>query len=45
MTATEAILRTMQELADNCETLEEFRKALAKIIKQGIKETAHALRV
>lgn len=34
MTATEAILRTVQELEEKCETLEEFRAALAKIIKK-----------
>ena len=28
MTATDAILRTVQQLAEKCETLEEFRKAL-----------------
>ena len=33
-TATEAILRTVQELAEKCKTLEEFREALAKIIKK-----------
>ncbi len=32
VTATEAILQTIKELADKCETLEEFRKALARII-------------
>ena len=30
--ATEAILQTVKELADKCETLEEFREALARII-------------
>lgn len=34
MTATKAILRTVQELEEKCETLEEFRAALAKIIKK-----------
>lgn len=34
MTATEAILRTVQELAEKCETLEEFREALKKIIEK-----------
>ena len=32
VTATEAILQTVKELADKCETLEEFREALARII-------------
>lgn len=32
MTATEAILQTVKELADKCETLDEFREALARII-------------
>lgn len=35
MTATEAILQTIKELADKCETLEEFREALARIIAQS----------
>ena len=34
MPATEAILRTVQELAKKCKTLEEFREALAKIIEE-----------
>lgn len=32
VTATEAILQTIKELADKCETLEEFRESLARII-------------
>jgi hypothetical protein len=32
VTATEAILQTVKELADKCETLDEFREALARII-------------
>lgn len=32
VTATEAILQTVKELADKCATLEEFREALARII-------------
>ena len=32
MTATEAILQTVKELADKCDSLEEFRQALARII-------------
>ena len=32
MTATDAILKTVQELANKCESIEEFREALAKII-------------
>jgi len=35
MTATDAILRTVQQLADKCETLEEFRKALEQIIAKN----------
>ena len=31
MTATDAILRTVQQLAEKCETLEEFREALEQI--------------
>ena len=34
MTATEAILKTVQELADKCKTIEEFRESLAKIIAE-----------
>ena len=32
VTATEAILQTVKELANKCETLDEFREALARII-------------
>jgi len=32
VTATEAVLQTIKELADKCETIEEFREALARII-------------
>ncbi len=32
VTATEAILQTVKELADKCDSLEEFRQALARII-------------
>lgn len=32
VTATDAILQTVKELADKCKTLEEFREALARII-------------
>lgn len=32
MTATEAILQAVKELADKCKTLDEFREALARII-------------
>ena len=32
MTATDAILQTVKELADKCKTLDEFREALARII-------------
>ncbi len=32
MTATEAILQTVKELAEKCNSLEEFRESLAKII-------------
>ena len=32
VTATEAILQTVKELADKCETLDGFREALARII-------------
>ena len=32
VTATEAILQTVKELADKCKTLDEFREALARII-------------
>ena len=32
MTATDAILRTVQQLAEKCDTLEEFREALKEII-------------
>lgn len=35
MTATEAILRAIQELANKCKTLDEFRKALAEIIRKA----------
>ena len=35
MTATEAILRTVQELAEKCTTIEEFREALEKIINKS----------
>lgn len=35
MTATEAILRTVQQLAEKCETPEEFRKALEQIIAKN----------
>lgn len=35
MTATEAILLTVQQLADKCATLEEFRTALREIIAKG----------
>lgn len=34
VTATEAILQTVKELADKCKTLDEFREALARIIAQ-----------
>ena len=34
VTATEAILQTIKELADKCKTLDEFREALARIIAQ-----------
>lgn len=30
--ATDALLQTVKELADKCETLDEFREALARII-------------
>lgn len=33
MTATEAILKTIKELAEKCSTLDEFKKALEEIIK------------
>lgn len=32
VTATDAILQTVKELADKCQTLDEFREALARII-------------
>ena len=32
MTAMDAILHTVKELADKCKTLDEFREALARII-------------
>ena len=32
MTATEAIVQLVKELAEKCKTIEEFREALAKII-------------
>ena len=32
MTATEAVLLLVRELADKCNTLDEFREALARII-------------
>ena len=32
MSAVEAVLQTIKELAIKCETLEEFRKALDRII-------------
>ena len=31
MTATAALLKAIAELADKCETLEEFREALSRI--------------
>ena len=34
LTATDAILRTVKELADKCKTLDEFREAMARIIAQ-----------
>ena len=30
--ATDALLQTIKELADKCQTLDEFREALARII-------------
>ena len=30
--ATDALLQTVKELANKCETLDEFREALARII-------------
>ena len=35
MTVTKAFLVTLQELADSCETLEEFKKKLAEIISKA----------
>lgn len=35
MTAADAILRTVQQLAEKCETLEEFREALEQIIAKN----------
>lgn len=35
MTATDALLRTVQQLAEKCENLEEFRKALEQIIAKN----------
>ena len=34
VTATDAILQTVKELADKCQTLDEFREALARIIAE-----------
>lgn len=35
LTATDALLRTVQQLAEKCESLEEFRKALDEIIAKN----------
>lgn len=34
--ATNALLRTMQQLAEKCDTIEEFREALKEIVAKTV---------